>query len=121
MPKAPAPHTLSGLARLLAKYGERAFVVANGDSSTKAAPNRVLINVGGLRGFDGIGFRRRKVTIGAGARFGEILRRVEGENGLLKQAVSMMGQPPCPKQGHCFCRTFFPIRTTSTSPRRWST
>ncbi len=93
MPKAPAPHTLSGLARLLAKYGERAFVVANGDSSTKAAPNRVLINVGGLRGFDGIGFRRRKVTIGAGARFGEILRRVEGENGLLKQAVSMMANP----------------------------
>ena len=37
--------------------------------------------------------RGRKVTIGAGANLGDILRQVKGENGLLKRAVSMMANP----------------------------
>ncbi len=93
MPKALAPQTLTGLARALAKHGERAFVVTHANSKTKSIANRVLVAVGGIRGFDEIGTRRRKVTIGAGAHFGEVLRQVRGENGLLKQAISMMANP----------------------------
>ncbi len=93
MPKAQLPQTLTGLARLLAKHGERAFVVAKADSATKTVSNRVLIDGGRIPGFDDVRSRGTKVKIGAGADFGEVLRKVKGENGLLKQAVSMMANP----------------------------
>ena len=92
MPKAQIPQTLTGLARVLAKHGERASVVARADA-TKTVSNRVLINVGRIRGFDNVSSRGAKVKIGAGAHFGEVLRQVKGENGLLKQAISMMANP----------------------------
>ena len=93
MPKAQIPQTLTGLARILAKHGERAFVVANADSSLKRVPNKVLVDVGHIPGFDDVHSKGSKVTIGTGANFGEVLRQVGGENGLLKQALSMMANP----------------------------
>ena len=90
MPKA---QTLTDLARIIAKHGERAFVVSDVDSSTKSTLNRILVDVSHIPRFGAVTLRGRKVTIGAGANFGDVLRRVKGENGLLKQAVSMMANP----------------------------
>ena len=93
MPKTQTPQTLPDLARVLSKFGERALVVAHGEDTSKAIANRVRVDVRNLRGFEAIQSRGRKVTIGAGAHFGGLLRQIEGENGLLKQAVSMMANP----------------------------
>jgi CO/xanthine dehydrogenase FAD-binding subunit len=93
MPKTQRPQTLTGLARILAKHGERAFVVANADTSLKPVSNKVLVDVGHIPGFNDVHSTRSKVTIGTGANFGEVLRQVKGENGLLQQALSMMANP----------------------------
>ena len=93
MPKVLTPHTLTGLARMLAKHGRRAFVVSGTDFPTSTTTSRVVIQTRGIKGFSTVVRRGRKVTIATGANFGEVLRQVEGENGLLKQAISMMANP----------------------------
>ena len=78
MPKAHTPQTLTGLARVIAKYGERAFVVSEVDSSMKPTLNRILVDVSHIPRFGAVTSRGRKVTIGAGANFGDVLRQIKG-------------------------------------------
>lgn len=81
------------MARLLAKHGKRALVVSDLDGLARRSANRVLIDASGIRGFSNVKRRGRRWLVGAGATFGDVLREVEGENGLLKQAVSMTANP----------------------------
>ena len=60
MPKAQTPQTLTGLARIIAKYGERALVVSEVDSSTKPTPNRILVDVSHIPRFGTVTSRGAK-------------------------------------------------------------
>ena len=93
MPKALTPKTLTALAKLLARHDRHALMVPDAEAATKISGNRVAIDVSGLGAFSGVRVRGRKVTIGTGASFGRVLREVEGENGLLRQAISMLANP----------------------------
>ena len=55
--------------------------------------SRVVIDVGKIPGFGAVSKRRGKVSFGTGATFGEVLRKISGENGLLKQALSTLANP----------------------------
>lgn len=93
MPRSQAPQTLTGLARVLSRLGKRGLVVPDGEAMTKISGNRIAINVSGLGSFSRVRAGGSKVTIGAGASFGRVLREVDGENGLLRQAISMLANP----------------------------
>ncbi len=93
MPKSQAPQTLTGLAKMLLRHGKHALVVPDIEAMSKISGNRVAIDVSRLGSFSRVHARGSKVTIGAGASFGRVLREVEGENGLLRQAISMLANP----------------------------
>ena len=93
MPKVQTPQTLTGLARVIAKHRNRIVILSDDDSGFKGPPRGVLIDPRGIAGFSAVSVSGGKVTIGTGIHFGDLLRQVDGENGLLKQAVSMMANP----------------------------
>lgn len=92
MPKPQTPRTLTGLARILARHGKKAFVAPDPEAARQAT-QRVVIDAGGIDGFARVRAAGRTVSIGVGATFGQVLRDIDGENGLLKQAISMMANP----------------------------
>jgi CO/xanthine dehydrogenase FAD-binding subunit len=92
LPKAQAPLTLTGLARVLARDGKNAIIV-NGADSILPVKNRTIVNVGRIPKFSFTSAGGKKVTIPTGATLGQALAQVRGENGLLKQAISMMANP----------------------------
>lgn len=93
MPKTQTPETLTALARALARHRTRAVVVPDSDGGERAGGKQVLVDIGKIRGLAGITGRGRTRHIGAGSTFGDVLRTIDGENGLLKQAISMMASP----------------------------
>jgi len=93
MPKTLTPETLTDLSRLLARHRNRAVIVIEADGTQRPGPNRTVIDVSGIPGFSNITRRGQTCQIGAGATLGGVLREIQGENGLLRQAVSMMANP----------------------------
>ena len=93
MPKPQFPQTLVGLAKLLAKHGERAMLVPEIDPAMRIPASKVVIDVSRIPGFGNVSNRRGKVSFGTGATFGEVFSQISGENGLLKQALSMLANP----------------------------
>lgn len=77
---------------MLARYGGRALVVGDPEAA-RVAPNRIVIDVGNIPEFSQVRVTGRRVSLGAGARFGHVLRDIVGENGLVRQAISMMANP----------------------------
>jgi carbon-monoxide dehydrogenase medium subunit len=93
MSRTATPETLTALARLLARNRKRAVFVPDSDGPERASARQVLIDIGRIRGLGTISRKGRARQIGTGCTFGELLRSIDGENGLLMQAVSMMANP----------------------------
>lgn len=91
MPKASTPQTLAGLSKILSRKGKH--VIAVDEETLRTSESRNLVDVRAIPGFSVIRVTPKKVTIGCGATLGQLLREVDGENGLLRQAVSMMANP----------------------------
>jgi carbon-monoxide dehydrogenase medium subunit len=92
LPKIATPQTLAGLSKVLTRKGKKSVIVAD-DETIRASESQNLVDVRGIPGFTDIRKTRTKVVIGCGATFGQLLRGVSGENGLLQQAVTMMANP----------------------------
>ena len=92
MPKTQTPQTLMGLAKMLSRQTRRVLVVPDRDAA-RPVTNRDVLDVGRIPGFSAVTARGRKVTIASGATLGQVQDGVRGENGLMKQAISMMVNP----------------------------
>ena len=89
-----SPKTVPELIRLIAKHGKRAFLVSGVDASAdKAAAGKVIIDVTGVNPLNDIDVNRDKITIGTGLNLGRLAREAVGENGLLRQAASIIANP----------------------------
>jgi CO/xanthine dehydrogenase FAD-binding subunit len=93
MPKTQTPETLADLAKVLARHRDRVLLVPDSEGSERPAARQVRVDIGKVRGLAGITRKGRTLQIGTGSTLGEVLRRIQGENGLLMQAVSMMANP----------------------------
>ncbi len=93
MPKTQTPQTLKGLSLILARLGQRALIVSEPDASLRISPNKVVVDISRVKTLSNVTRRGGKVVIGTGATFGRVLREISGENGLLRQAVSMLANP----------------------------
>jgi aerobic carbon-monoxide dehydrogenase medium subunit len=87
-----SPKTIVELTRLAAKAGKRAFFISGIDASSVPAA-RMAIDVSGVPQINEVDLSKDKVVIGTGLTFGRVVRDVDGENGLLRQAASLIANP----------------------------
>src|SRR5262245_12622304 len=89
-----APKSIPELIRLMARHGKRALLVSGVDATAdKASVGKVIIDVTGVNPLNGIEQNRDKVVIGTGINLGRLTREAVGENGLLRQAASIIANP----------------------------
>lgn len=93
MAQPQVPRSIAEFIRTAARLGKRAHYVHGLDGLEKIPNGKVPVDLSQVPALNEIASRGGKVTIGTGLNFGTLLRGVSGENGLLKQAVSMLGSP----------------------------
>ena len=88
------PKSLPDLVKLIAKHGKRSLLVSGVDlSGDRAAVGKVLIDLNGVEPLHEIDAKRDKIGIGTGMNLGRLAREATGENGLLRQAASIIANP----------------------------
>lgn len=89
-----SPKTIADLVKLAAKHGKRAYFVSGGDPGADKVPaGKTVIDVGGIGSLNQIEVAKDKVVIGVGLNLGRLAREAAGENGLLRQAASLLANP----------------------------
>ena len=89
-----APKSVPEVLKLLAKHGKRSLLVSGVDpASDKAPAGKVVIDLTGVAPLHEIEKKREKITIGTGINLGRLAREAGGENGLLRQASSLIANP----------------------------
>ena len=94
MPAIQTPKTVPELLKLIAKLGTRSVLVSGVDpAGDRTSAGKVVIDVTGVASLHEIEQKRDKVTIGTGINLGRLARDAVGENGLLRQAASLIANP----------------------------
>ena len=94
MPAIQTPKSVPELVKLMAKHGKRALLVSGIDpSGERSAAGKVVIDLAGVQPLNEIDRQRDKITIGTGMNLGRLAREAIGENGLLRQAASIIANP----------------------------
>lgn len=89
-----SPKSVHELIRLIARHGKRVFLVSGVDASAdRAAAGKVIIDVTGVNPLNEVDQNRDRITIGTGINLGRLAREAIGENGLLRQAASIIANP----------------------------
>ncbi len=89
-----SPKTVSELAKLVAKHGKRSYFVSGVDAAADRIPSgKVAIDVSNVAAMNGIDVSKDKIVIGTAMNLGRVAREAEGENGLLRQAASLIANP----------------------------
>jgi CO/xanthine dehydrogenase FAD-binding subunit len=87
------PKTLSELIKIVAKKGKSAVMVSGIDPADRPVTGKVTIDLNHIGPLNEIVTQKDRVTIGAGVNFGRLCREAVGENGLIRQAASLIGSP----------------------------
>ena len=89
-----SPKTITELAKLVAKQGKRAYFVSNVDPVADRFPTgKVAIDIGSITSLAETEVTKDKVVIGTGLTLGRVAREAAGENGLIRQAASLLANP----------------------------
>jgi CO/xanthine dehydrogenase FAD-binding subunit len=88
------PKSVPEVLKLLAKHGKRSLLVSGVDpAADKTTAGKVVIDLTGVAPLHEIERKREKITIGTGINLGRLARDASGENGLLRQAASLIANP----------------------------
>jgi CO/xanthine dehydrogenase FAD-binding subunit len=88
------PRSVGELVKLLSRHGKRAILVSGIDpTSDRTPPGKVVIDLRYKDALHEIAQQRDKVHIGTGINMGRLAREAIGENGLLRQAASLIANP----------------------------
>ena len=87
------PKTLSELIKIVAKKGKSAVMVSGIDPADRPATGKITVDLHHIGALNEIVTQKDKVTIGGGVNFGRLCREATGENGLIRQAASLIGSP----------------------------
>jgi carbon-monoxide dehydrogenase medium subunit len=94
MPAIQIPKTVPEVLKLIAKHGKRSLLVSGVDPASDRTPaGKVVIDLTGVAPLHEIDRKRDKITIGTGLNLGRLARDAKGENGLLRQAASIIANP----------------------------
>lgn len=94
MPAIQTPQSVPELLKLIAKHSKRSALVSGVDpAGERTSPGKVIIDLTGVAPLHQIEQKRDKITIGTGINLGRLARDAIGENGLLRQAASIIANP----------------------------
>jgi carbon-monoxide dehydrogenase medium subunit len=94
MPAIQVPKSVPEVLKLIAKHGKRSMLVSGVDPASDRTPaGRVVIDLTGVAPLHEIDRKRDKIAIGTGLNLGRLARDAKGENGLLRQAASIIANP----------------------------
>ena len=88
------PKSVPEVLKLIAKHGKRSMLVSGVDPASDRTPaGKVVIDLTGVAPLHEIDRKRDKIAIGTGLNLGRLARDAKGENGLLRQAASIIANP----------------------------
>jgi aerobic carbon-monoxide dehydrogenase medium subunit len=88
------PKSVPEVLKLIAKHGKRSMLVSGVDPASDRTPaGKVVIDLTGVAPLHEIDSKRDKIAIGTGMNLGRLSRDAKGENGLLRQAASIIANP----------------------------
>ena len=86
-----SPKTIAELVKLAAKHGKRAYFVSGVDPGADRIPaGKTVLDIGGISALNEAEVGKDKVVIGTGLNLGRVAREAGGENGLIRQAASLL-------------------------------
>src|SRR5438132_10480997 len=89
-----SPKTIADLVKLVARYGKRAHLTSDIDPTSDRIPaGKTVTDVGGVAPLNETEVSKDKVVIGTGLNLGRLSREAAAENGLLRQAASLLANP----------------------------
>jgi carbon-monoxide dehydrogenase medium subunit len=87
------PKTVSELVKIVARKGKNAVLVSGVDPSDRPVSGKVMVDVNHIGPLNEISATKDRVVIGTGINLGRLSREATGENGLLRQAASLIANP----------------------------
>jgi CO/xanthine dehydrogenase FAD-binding subunit len=87
------PKTVSELVRIVARKGKAAVLVSGIDPADRTSSGKVTVDLNHIDALNEISTHKDRVTIGSGVNFGRLAREAVGENGLIRQAASLIANP----------------------------
>jgi CO/xanthine dehydrogenase FAD-binding subunit len=87
------PKSISELVKVLARRGKTAVLVSGVGPSDRPIPGKVIVDLNHINALNEISAQKDRILIGAGVNLGRLSREVTGENGLIRQAASLIGNP----------------------------
>ena len=88
------PKTVADLVKMIAKHGKRAMLVSGVEAaSERVAAGKVVVDLTNINALNEIETQKDRVIIGAGMNLGRLAREAVGENGLIRQASSLIANP----------------------------
>src|SRR5215471_7504786 len=94
MPAIQIPKSVPEVLKLIAKHGKRSLFVSGVDPASDRTPaGKVIIDLTGVAPLHEIDRKKDKIAIGTGLNLGRLARDAQGENGLLRQAASIIANP----------------------------
>ena len=94
MPAIQIPKSVQEVLKLIAKHGKRSVLVSGVDpGGDRLPPGKIVIDLTAVAPLHEIERKRDKVTIATGMNLGRLARDAVGENGLLRQAASIIANP----------------------------
>src|SRR5947209_19675823 len=94
MPAIQTPKSVPELLELIARHGKRSVLISGVNaSSDRITAGKVVIDLTGVHPLNEIDEKKHRITIGTGMNLGRLAREATGENGLLRQAASIIANP----------------------------
>lgn len=87
------PRTVSELVKIIAKKGKNALLVSGVDPADRPSPGKVTVDLTHIGQLNEISVQKDRITIGTAINLGRLSREAAGENGLIRQAASLIGNP----------------------------
>ena len=87
------PKSVSELVKIVARKGKNAVLVSGIDPADRPIAGKVTVDVHHIEALNEISTQKDRVSIGTGINLGRLSREAVGENGLLRQAASLVGSP----------------------------
>src|ERR1051326_5543036 len=88
------PKSVPEVLKLIARHGKRSLLVSGVDPASDRTPEgKVVIDLTGVGQLHEVDVKKDKITIGTGLNLGRLARDAKGENGLLRQAASIVANP----------------------------
>ena len=87
------PKTISELVKIVARKGKNAVLVSGVDPADRPIAGKVTVDVHHIPPLNEISLVKDRVVIGTGINLGKLSREAVGDNGLLRQAASLIANP----------------------------